>query len=126
MNNLYVINLRNKFEITQEELAKLVGVTRRTVANWELGRTIPEGMQKVLETISQQNEIEIETKKRKVNPDSLDRMLGIIENQLSLLRDSQDMLKVSQGMLKDSHDIIMAIIKENNINTKKTSVTDVA
>ena len=126
MNNLDVINLRNKFDITQEELAKLVGVTRRTVANWELGRTIPEGMQKVLETISQQNEIEIETKKRKVNPDSLDRMLGIIENQLALLKDSQDMLKDTHVMLKDTHDVIMGLIKHDDIITKKMTAADVA
>ena len=122
MNNLDVINLRKKFELTQEELAKLVGVTRRTIANWELGTTIPEAMQRTLEKISQQNEIEIETKKRKVNPDSLDRMLGIIENQLTLLKDSHDMLKVNQGMLKETHDVIMGIIKNRDSVVKKTDV----
>jgi len=126
MNNLDVINLRNKFDLTQEELAKLLGVTRRTVANWELGRTIPEAMQRTLEKISQQNEIEIETKKRKVNPDSIDRMLGIIENQLVLLKDSQDMLKDTHVMLKDTHDVIMGLLKHDEIITKKMTAADVA
>jgi transcriptional regulator with XRE-family HTH domain len=34
--------LREERELTQEELAKLIGVNRATLANWEVGRTQPD------------------------------------------------------------------------------------
>lgn len=37
--NIY--NLRKSKKISQEDLAELVGVTRQTISNWELGSTTP-------------------------------------------------------------------------------------
>lgn len=68
MNNLGVIELRNKFNITQDELAELVGVSRRTIANWEEGRTIPPAMQNVLETIAQKDTITLHNQQRNAQP----------------------------------------------------------
>lgn len=37
--NIY--NLRKEKKLSQEQLAELVGVTRQTISNWELGETAP-------------------------------------------------------------------------------------
>ena len=63
-----VIDLRKKFNLTQEELAELVGKSRRTIANWENGSLIPISMQQLLETIAQRDSIEIHSQKRNSQP----------------------------------------------------------
>ncbi len=50
-----IFKLRKKLQISQEKLGELVGVTRQTISNWELGETIPDAKQllmlsKVLQT----------------------------------------------------------------------------
>jgi DNA-binding XRE family transcriptional regulator len=35
------VELREKADLTQEQLAKAIGVTDHTVRNWEKGRSIP-------------------------------------------------------------------------------------
>ena len=37
-----IVNLRKKNNLSQEELAEKVGVTRQTISKWELGETTPE------------------------------------------------------------------------------------
>lgn len=37
-----IVNLRKKNNLSQEELAELIGVTRQTISNWELGETSPD------------------------------------------------------------------------------------
>lgn len=38
--------------LNRDELAKLVGVSRRTVEGWEAGRAVPKSMQAFLKTLS--------------------------------------------------------------------------
>ena len=38
-NNIY--NLRKKYNMSQEQLAEKIDVTRQTISNWELGETSP-------------------------------------------------------------------------------------
>ncbi|OUC15889.1 MAG: hypothetical protein B0A82_04490 [Alkalinema sp. CACIAM 70d] len=35
------VMLRKELELTQDDVAKVLGVTRDTVANWENGRSVP-------------------------------------------------------------------------------------
>lgn len=37
-----ILELRKKQNITQEELAEKIGVTRQTISKWELGETHPD------------------------------------------------------------------------------------
>ena len=37
-----ILELRKKNNITQEELAERVGVSRQTISKWELGETSPD------------------------------------------------------------------------------------
>lgn len=42
MNDLDIKKIRTDLGVTQAELAKRLGVSERTVQNWESGTTIPE------------------------------------------------------------------------------------
>lgn len=52
-----VKNLREKFNLTQQELADLCGVTLRTVQNWEMGKPIPTAMLKLLKVVEESREM---------------------------------------------------------------------
>lgn len=59
MKALDIVNLRKKFNITQSELANLLGVSRRTIVNWESGGIIPAHWQVKLDEIAQKERIEL-------------------------------------------------------------------
>ena len=52
MNGLETKEVREKFGLSQERFAKLLGVTTRTVQNWESGGTIPQTKQAILHEIA--------------------------------------------------------------------------
>ena len=52
MNGMETRELREKFGLSQERFAKLLGVTARTVQNWEAGGTIPQSKQEILHEMS--------------------------------------------------------------------------
>ena len=37
-----IVNLRKIHDLTQEELAEKIGVTRQAIAKWESGETVPD------------------------------------------------------------------------------------
>ena len=41
-------NIRNGFGLTQEQFAAMLGISVRTLRNWEQGRRVPEGPARVL------------------------------------------------------------------------------
>lgn len=48
MNDLYIKELRSKLNISQEKLAEMIGVSPRTVQNWEAGNKIPASKNAIL------------------------------------------------------------------------------
>lgn len=48
MSELEVKGIREKMGLSQERFAKLLGVTTRTVQNWESGGVIPQTKQEIL------------------------------------------------------------------------------
>lgn len=53
MNDLIdVKTLRENLGITQKELAKMIGVSEKTVQNWEYGRKVPETKSVILRSLS--------------------------------------------------------------------------
>lgn len=52
MNEIDVKELREKLGISQEKLAKLLGITARTVQNWEAGGVIPQTKKEILHEMS--------------------------------------------------------------------------
>jgi len=51
MNDLDVKNIRNKLCISQEKLAEMVGVSPRTIQNWESGSKIPTSKHAILRSL---------------------------------------------------------------------------
>jgi DNA-binding XRE family transcriptional regulator len=52
MNGMDTREIREKFGLSQERFAKILGVTARTVQNWEAGGTIPQTKQELLHEMS--------------------------------------------------------------------------
>ena len=48
MSEINIKNIREKLGLSQEELARKVGVSPRTVQNWEAGRVIPKSKHEIL------------------------------------------------------------------------------
>ena len=51
MSDLDVKNIRKKLKISQSELAKLLGVSLRTIQNWEAGEKIPSTKHEMLRNL---------------------------------------------------------------------------
>ena len=50
--SINVKNLRKRLNLSQAEFAKLLGVTQKTVSNWEMGKVIPDSKIGMLQNIS--------------------------------------------------------------------------
>ena len=58
MNNFDNIKkFRERKNLTQKQLAEVCGVTLRTVQNWEAGKTIPDNIVKLLQTLNGKDEM---------------------------------------------------------------------
>ncbi len=57
MSNLEIKEIRKKLKLSQTDLAKMLGVSLRTIQNWEAGETIPKTKHEILRNIlSNKNE----------------------------------------------------------------------
>jgi transcriptional regulator with XRE-family HTH domain len=109
MNGLDIKNLRLKLGVTQRELAEMVGVSEKTVQNWEYGKPIPTTKHQILRTIQSGVEENVSTEDinqriRKVLKDkdlsvaAFSREAGI--EQTTLNRQLNGGSKVSVGTIK--------------------------
>lgn len=55
INQEFIVKLRKKLKLTQQEFANLVGVSHRTITNWEKGITTPIDSVKKLLTLINNN-----------------------------------------------------------------------
>lgn len=67
MNEMETREIREKFGLSQERFAKLLGVTTRTVQNWEAGGTIPQTKQAILHEISENPQLYIGGEQSNIN-----------------------------------------------------------
>lgn len=109
MNGLDIKDLRLKLGVTQRELAEMVGVSEKTVQNWEYGKPIPTTKHQILRTIQSGVEENVSTEDinqriRKVLKDkdlsvaAFSREAGI--EQTALNRQLNGGSKVSVGTIK--------------------------
>lgn len=109
MNGLDIKDLRLKLGVTQRELAEMVGVSEKTVQNWEYGKPIPTTKHQILRTIQSGVEENVSTEDinqriRKVLKDkdlsvaAFNREAGI--EQTTLNRQLNGGSKVSVGTIK--------------------------
>ena len=54
MNEIDIIKLRKKLSVTQEKLAEMLGVTLRTVQNYEAGGVVPKSKYAILHNIKKE------------------------------------------------------------------------
>lgn len=109
MNELDIKDLRLKLGVTQRELAEMVGVSEKTVQNWEYGKPIPTTKHQILRTIQSGMEENVSTEDinqriRKVLKDkdlsvaAFSREAGIEQTALNRLLNGGS--KVSVGTIK--------------------------
>ena len=67
MNEMETREIREKFGLSQERFAKLLGVTTRTVQNWEAGGTIPQTKQAILHEMSENPQLYIGGEQSNIN-----------------------------------------------------------
>lgn len=67
VNEMETREIREKFGLSQERFAKLLGVTTRTVQNWEAGGTIPQTKQAILHEMSENPQLYIGGEQSNIN-----------------------------------------------------------
>lgn len=103
MNALEIKEHREKKGLTQEGLAKLIGVSKNTILNYEKGRVIPESKNELLEKILLQDNTNITHNLHNIeHPKSsgYDKKINEIEDQIKhhyeiikLLKEKIDIIK---------------------------------
>lgn len=109
MNGLDIKDLRLKIGITQRELAEMVGVSEKTVQNWEYGKPIPTTKHQILRTIQSGVEENVSTEdiNRRIKKVLADKSLSVAAfgketgiEQTTLNRQLNGGSKVSVGTIK--------------------------
>lgn len=103
MNDLDIKKIREKLEISQEQLAEMVGVHPRTVQNWESGSTIPKSKHAILRDLvlkpqryaggGEQKNVNgnnINGNNVTVNPADMDKLLEILSMKEASLVKAQE------------------------------------
>ncbi|BCY17344.1 transcriptional regulator [Leptolinea sp. HRD-7] len=54
-DSLDIKHIREKYNLTQEQFAVMLGISVRTLRNWEQGRRVPEGPAMVLLRVADRN-----------------------------------------------------------------------
>lgn len=109
MNGLDIKDLRLKIGATQRELAEMVGVSEKTVQNWEYGKPIPTTKHQILRAIQTGMEENVSTEdiNRRIKKVLADKSLSVAAfgretgiEQTTLNRQLNGGSKVSVGTIK--------------------------
>lgn len=109
MNGLDIKDLRLKIGVTQRELAEMVGVSEKTVQNWEYGKPIPATKHQILRAIQTGMEENVSTEdiNRRIKKVLADKSLSVAAfgretgiEQTTLNRQLNGGSKVSVGTIK--------------------------
>lgn len=109
MNALDIKDLRLKIGVTQRELAEMVGVSEKTVQNWEYGKPIPTTKHQILRAIQTGMEENVSTEdiNRRIKKVLADKSLSVAAfgretgiEQTTLNRQLNGGSKVSVGTIK--------------------------
>lgn len=97
MDSVEIKNLRKDLGMTLVEFAELIGVTKRTVINYEQGKVIPASKDKLLQFISDTQNKKKDTPKvlesknnldeENSNKDSLSIEVSYLKNHISTLKE---------------------------------------
>jgi DNA-binding XRE family transcriptional regulator len=108
MNDLDVIRIRKNLDLTQVEFAKILGVDRRTIINYEQGGKIPDSKEKLITMIVDDYSLE----KAKPYKDSMaDKNEVSQEDKMREIRDLKDHIITLKQFLEEKS-LIIAYQKE--------------
>lgn len=95
MNTIDIKKIREKFNLTQEKLAELIGVSRNTIINYEKGGKIPESKRQILNNITKNNAQYDTTvnEPRTTFKNGFDEKIEEIENEINTLKEKIKTLK---------------------------------
>ena len=100
MNDINVKIIRKKLNLTQEKFAKLIGVSKNTVLNYEKGRKIPDSKITILHNLIDQYEENTMVNEQITN-------YGIpTELTLDPVEDLRNQIYLLKDKLKDKEEII--------------------
>lgn len=130
MNGIEVSKIRFDLNLTQTQFGKLLGVDRRTIANYEQGKTIPENQQKLIRLIYEQKKDgknslkEPESTYEKISEEKendsivLQREILDLKDHIKTLKEFLKEKTVVCDMYKDEIERLKAIIegKDNHQN----------
>jgi DNA-binding XRE family transcriptional regulator len=102
MNDLDIIRIRKEFDLTQVEFAKLIGVDRRTIINYEQGTKIPESKVKLINMVID-----------KIGPAEIAEAKAKNKPEVKYVQDDNQLREIVE--LKDHIATFKQLINEKNI-----------
>ena len=104
MSDFDIKEIRTKLSVTQEELAKMLGVSVRTVQNWESGAKIPESKHAILRDLVVRPHRyaggeQVNTHGDNINGNNVTVNKTDAEKMLDLLASKEDSLRKSQEQI---------------------------
>lgn len=81
MNEIDILKIRKDLNLSQQDFADVLGVDRRTIINYEQGRSIPESKKKMLQMILD-NKININSSVDKAEEEQKQKETQILIQQL--------------------------------------------
>jgi DNA-binding transcriptional regulator YiaG len=121
MNALDVKKIREELYLTQQKFAKEIGVDRRTVANWEQGKLIPESKIKLLKLISLGNSAEMVSSSPIEKNEVRNQTIDHLNREIMELNDHIKTLKES---ILDKNSIVDMYKNENILLKEKLAILD--
>lgn len=111
-----VKELREELKLTQQELAFKMGVTLRTIQNWECGKPIPVTSEKILNDLKEGREINPSTGSSVSGiPHDAERFYTILERQQDIMCKQLEELAQFRAMAQKKEtqiDMLLSMIRE--------------
>lgn len=102
MNALELKQKRKKCGLTQGELAKLIGVSVKTIVNYENGEVIPISKHAILHSVLSKNEVNEPEENYNSNEKNCEEKLLNLKKELSYKDQIIDLLKEQIDLIKTS------------------------
>lgn len=111
MNELEIKDVRKKMGISQERFAKVLGVTSRTIQNWESGGSIPNSKKEKIHEIIDQAQIYFGGEQNNINGDNITgENVTIHKTDTDRLLDLLANVETSLAKALEQNDKLLAII----------------
>lgn len=104
MNNIDITKIRKDLNMSQQAFAELLGVDRRTIINYEQGRSIPESKKKMLQMIVN-NEIQLSESAESTSESQK-------ENEKKLLQEIEALRAENKKLIARNEKLLEALVEK--------------